>query len=90
MLSRKTIKQPENDSGPLMYIGPTIPGLVATATVFNNGIPEAFTAKAQECISLSELLVPIEKVAEKTKEIQKGIGATSVFYQKVCTYFFEK
>lgn len=73
-----------------MYIGPTIPGLVATSTVFNNGIPEAFTAKAQECLSLSELLVPIEKVAEKTKEIQKDIGATSVFYQKVCTYFLKK
>lgn len=89
MLSKRT-KQPVNDSGPLMYIGPTIPGLVATATVFNNGIPEAFTAKAQECISLSELLVPIDKVAEKTREIQKGIGATSVFYQRVCAYFFEK
>lgn len=72
-----------------MYIGPTIPGLVATATVFNNGIPEVFTAKAQECLSLSELLVPIEKVAEKRREIQKGIGATSVFYQKVCTYFLK-
>lgn len=88
-MSKKT-KQSVNGSGPLMYIGPTIPGLVATATVFNNGIPEAFTAKAQECLSLSELLVPIEKVAEKTKEIQKGVGATSVFYQKVCAYFLKK
>lgn len=73
-----------------MYIGPTIPGVVANATVFNNGIPEALTVKAKECPSLSELLVPIDKVAEKTKEIQKGEGATNVFYKTVCSHFLNK
>lgn len=74
----------------VMYIGPTIPGLISTSTVFRNGIPSAVSAKAKECPSLLELLVPIENVAEKTKEIQNGKGASSVFYQDVCSFFFNK
>lgn len=88
MLSKKN-NTPKSKPGPLIYIGPTIPGVVATATVFNKGIPEVFNAKAQECPYLSELLIPIENAAEKIKEIQKGEGAAAVFYEAAREHFLK-
>lgn len=71
----------------VMYVGPSIRGVIATATVFNNGFPEIVNRKIEECPSLTELFVPVSEVGAALKDIQNKEGAISVFYGKVVAHF---
>lgn len=67
----------------LIYVGPTIPNVISTNSIFNNGIPK----QLQELISIkpyvSALLVPIEKLAQARVELRNPGSAFSVLYKKI-------
>lgn len=68
----------------LVYLGPTIPGVMKHSTVFQNGI---LPGKAQECLSefpaMNRLFVSTEKMAETVKELHKQQSALRAVYAQV-------
>lgn len=72
----------------LMYLGPTITGVVRHSTVFKNGI---LTAKAQDCVDkfpmMGKLFVPIGDMPEAVKEIRKDQSVLHTVYVQVANKF---
>lgn len=72
----------------LMYLGPTITGVVRHSTVFKNGI---LTAKAQDCVDkfpmMGKLFVPIGDMPEAVKEIRKDQSVLHTVYVQVVNKF---
>ena len=72
----------------LMYLGPSIVGVVRHSTVFKNGIlPE----KAKECINvlpmMEKLFVPIGDMPKAVKEIKKDQSVLHTIYIQVAKKF---
>ena len=68
----------------VMYLGPTIVGVIRHSTVFKEGIlPE----KVQECIKqlpmMERLFVPIGDIPEAVKEINKNQSVLRTIYVQV-------
>lgn len=72
----------------LMYLGPTITGVVRHSTVFKNGI---LTAKVQDCVDkypmMGKLFVPIGDMPEAVKEIRKDQSVLHTVYVQVANKF---
>lgn len=67
----------------VIYIGPTIPGVVVKNTVFNNGLPELLKEKITEIPAARSLIVPIGKLSEAKAAIQQSNTAENVYYKKL-------
>ena len=52
----------------LIYIGPTLPGIISHATIYRNGIPEHLQATAEKCPAIRSLMIPIEDLPHADKE----------------------
>ena len=52
----------------VIYLGPTIKNVVATGTVFNNGLTKAVVEAIDKCPAVDELIVPVVKVDERGRE----------------------
>lgn len=79
----KTVKHED-----VMYLGPTIVGVVRHSTVFKEGVlPE----KAQECVKqlpmMERLFVPIRNIPEAVKEINKNQSVLRTIYVQVADKF---
>lgn len=70
-------------SWPLIYIGPTIPGVAKENTVYNNGLPETLSKKAEEVPAIKALIIPVEKLAAASVELAKPGSALSIVYNKI-------
>lgn len=72
----------------LMYLGPTITGVVRHSTVFKDGV---LTAKAQDCVDkfpmMGKLFVPIGDMPEAVKEIRKDQSVLHTVYVQVADKF---
>lgn len=71
------------ESGTLVYVGPTVPGIVQENTVLNNGIPNRVMEKMAEIPAMKTLLIPVHKLAEAKKALRQQDSAESVCYVKV-------
>lgn len=82
MSTRK--KTPAKTQETLMYLGPTITGVVRHSTVFKNGV---LPTKVQECIEqfpvMKKLFVPMEEIPKAVKEINKEQSALSTIWSQV-------
>jgi hypothetical protein len=68
----------------LMYLGPTITGVVRHSTVFKNGILPSKTAEYVEKKPLmKKLFFPLDAVPEAMKELNKAQSALSAIYKSV-------
>lgn len=72
----------------LMYLGPSIVGVIRHSTVFKNGmLPE----KAKECINelpmMEKLFVPIGDMPKAVKEIKKDQSVLHTIYIQVAKKF---
>lgn len=70
----------KDGTGNVMYLGPTIEGIVRHGTVFKDGIlPE----KAQECIkelpSLRRLFVSVDRMPEAVRELRTKSALAAVY-----------
>lgn len=83
---RKSTKKQEI----LVYTGPTIPGVVATCTTYNNGLPQELQELKREFPAIGLLIVPAEKLAATRAAIAKKNTAESACYTKVMQYIEEK
>lgn len=72
----------------LMYLGPTITGVVRHSTVFKNGV---LTAKAQDCVDkfpmMGKLFVPIGDMPEAVKEVRKDQSVLHTVYVQVANKY---
>ena len=85
-MSKQAVKQTlkTNDSTKnetLVYVGPTIKGVVKRDTFFNHGISEELKKAIKEKPVLGSLVVPLSHFPNAKKEIQIG-GTMQVLYQK--------
>lgn len=80
--ARKTAaKETQQKPGIVVYIGPDIPG-AKQFTTFNNGLPDALKEKIQKHPFFHSLIVPVEKLAQATEELNKEGSALHVFYHR--------
>lgn len=74
--------------GDLMYLGPTITGVVKRGTVFKDGV---LPKKAQECIAelsmMERLFVELDKMPEMLRELGKKHSALGAIYGQVAQKF---
>lgn len=72
----------------LMYLGPTITGVVRHSTVFKNGV---LTAKTQDCVDkfpmMGKLFVPIGDMPEAVKEVRKDQSVLHTVYVQVANKY---
>lgn len=72
------------------YIGPTIPGVAVTCTVYNNGIPKELQEEINKVPAIRSLIVPVTKLAAARKEINQKNSALRVCYEKVEQHIKQK
>ena len=67
--------------GNLMYLGPTITGVVRHSTIFKNGVlPQKLNKCVVEFPAMKRLLVAMEDVPKATKELVKEQSALAAIY----------
>lgn len=80
-------KKPEN----LMYMGPTIPGVIKKSTMFKDGV---IPKKAKECIeklpAMEKLLVSESKMVDAIKLLNKKESSLSAIYGLVEKTFIRR
>lgn len=67
--------------GNLMYLGPTITGVVRHSTIFKNGIlPQKLDKCVEEFPAMKKLLVSMDEISRVTKELMKEQSALATIY----------
>lgn len=70
----------------LMYLGPTITGVVRHSTIFKNGV---LTDKVKKCVEelpmMERLFVPIDELPPAIKELKKSQSALRTIYEQALT-----
>lgn len=72
-------KQPKQ----VVYVGPTIPGVIKTNTIFNNGIDERVAERIKSQQELGGLLIDINNLSDAQRQIALKKGAYYSLYSKV-------
>lgn len=70
-------------TGSVVYIGPTISGIVKQNTVFNNGLTDELKKRVQEVPSVSALIVPIERLAATSAELVREGSTLNILYKRI-------
>ena len=70
----------------VMYIGPTISGVVKQNTVFNNGLPKGLIELQEKMPIVKSLIVSTSQIAEAKNKVQSKGSALNVIYNKVLSY----
>ena len=79
----KKVKQ-----GNLMYLGPTITGVIRHSTIFKNGV---LPARVKECVEafpvMKKLFVPMAEIPNAVKELRKEQSALGTIYAQTAKKF---
>lgn len=87
---KETIKKPKEVSakGNLMYLGPTITGVVRHSTVFKDGeLPKKATQCIEQFPVMERLFVELDSVPKTMKELNKKESAIKTVYDLVAQKF---
>lgn len=76
----KTEKQSNNT---LVYIGPTITGVVKEGTAFTSGLPESLKDMMKENPLLNRMVVSVNNLAEAMNEVRDSGSALNAIYNKI-------
>ena len=83
-----TKKKASAKQGNLMYLGPTITGVVRHSTIFKNGV---LPQKVKECVEqfpvMKKLFVPLEGIPAAVKELEKEQSALGTIYSQTAKKF---
>ena len=75
---------PAKKQGNLMYLGPTIVGVVRHSTIFKNGVlPQKLNKCVEEFPAMKKLFVSMEELPTATKELNKDQSALGTIYSQV-------
>lgn len=67
----------------VMYMGPTLRGVVRNGTVFENGLPKNLLRLAEKRPVINNLIVPLNNIVEIDKAINTEGTAEAVSYGKI-------
>lgn len=87
--SKKVVLQ-ETVNEQVVYIGPTIPGIIVANTILSNGITKELADAKNEVPAIGTLIVPIRKLAYARKRLELRDTPESICYEKVLKYLTEK
>lgn len=76
--SRKTAQA----AGPVVYCGPTIPGVAVQFTTYTNGVPTALEEATKKNQVLGGLVVPLDQLPEVRHQFHAGAGRYYTLYRK--------
>lgn len=77
-------KAPKNTTqaaGPVVYCGPTIPGVAVQYTTYTNGTPAALAEAIKEKPALDGLVVPLDQLPEIRRQFHAGVGRYYTLYR---------
>lgn len=84
--SKKVTAKKKQDN--LMYLGPTIVGVVRHSTIFKNGIlPQKVNGCVKQFPAMKKLFVTAEGIPEAVKELKKEQSALGTIYSQVAKKF---
>ena len=78
----KDQKKTTTATGPVVYCGPTIPGVAVQYTTYTNGTPAALAEAIKEKPVLGGLVVPLDKLPEVRRQFHAGAGRYYTLYRK--------
>lgn len=78
----KDPKKTTQATGPVVYCGPTIPGVAVQYTTYTNGTPAALAEAVKEKPVLGGLVVPLDKLPEVRRQFHDGAGRYYTLYRK--------
>ena len=78
----KDQKKTTQATGPVVYCGPTIPGVAVQFTTYTNGTPTALAEAIKEKPVLGGLVVPLDKLPEVRRQFHAGFGRYYTLYRK--------
>lgn len=70
----------------VMYVGPSVPGVMEKGKIFNNGLTSRVEKAIEECPAIKELIVPTDKIGVALNDISKKDGFYYNFAVKVKDY----
>ena len=80
----KQDKKKESVTENVIYLGPDIPNVVNSSTVFADGVlPDAVNEKIKELPILSNLFVPVSGMVEKVKELNNAGSFANTIYARI-------
>lgn len=78
----KEPKKTAQATGPVVYCGPTIPGVAVQYAVYTNGIPAALAAHIEKKPAFSGLVVSLDELPDAMKKLRGGYGHIYQLYRK--------
>lgn len=66
-----------------VYVGPTIPGVVKTNTIFRNGLPAALLERMEQDGAVKSLVIPLEDWPRVRQDLAAQHGTISRLYRMV-------
>jgi hypothetical protein len=73
---------------PLIYCGPTLPkGILSHFAVYRGGLPGHLDRHLSDCPAIVRLFVPVDRLNETMKAIEKQGSAENVWFKQVLEYF---
>ncbi len=80
MNKKKDQPAPAEQTGPVVYCGPTLPGAARQYTVYRNGIPSPLAAALEARPALRGLLLPLDRLPEARNAINRRSGPIYSLY----------
>lgn len=86
-VEKSTIKELEG-SGNLMYLGPSLIGIIRHSTVFKDGVlPDKVKKCCDEYPPMKKLFIPLDGIATASKELGKGQSVLGTICTQVSKRF---
>lgn len=76
-------KQDVKEQKTVVYIGPTIQGVVRKNTIYTNGLPKALVEIQKTMPIVNNLVIDINELNEARKKLNNPSSALSAIYNKV-------
>lgn len=73
-MTAKKSKRADQEAAPVVYCGPSIPGVANQFTVYCNGVPAGLEERAGEIPAIRGLLIPLDQLPEAMKKLRGGYG----------------
>lgn len=80
MISKKS-KNPVNENGIYVYIGPTVRGVLQSGTVYRGKKSDIIGKVAEKYPQIEKLTVKSSELAEARRKIQNGEGIIALAYK---------
>ena len=79
----KQNKTKDESAAPVVYCGPSIPGVANQFTTYTNGIPDSLAEAIKKTPAMGGLVVPLDQLPEAMTKLRGGYGHISRLFRLV-------